>query len=95
MTRTLALDHAAEGIRVNCVLPGSVDTPMLRISARRRSPDDPQGAIDEWGRRQPLGRVLRAEEVAEPILFLSGAAASGITGATLAVDGGLTALLAL
>jgi NAD(P)-dependent dehydrogenase (short-subunit alcohol dehydrogenase family) len=95
MTRTLALDHASDGIRVNCVLPGSVDTPLLRRAAKRRFPDDPQAAIDEWGRRHPLGRVLTAEEVANAIVFLSSAGASGITGASLSVDGGLSALLAL
>jgi NAD(P)-dependent dehydrogenase (short-subunit alcohol dehydrogenase family) len=95
MTRTLALDHAADGIRVNCVLPGSVDTALLRKAAERRFPDDPQAAIDEWGRKHPLGRVLTAEEVANAILFLSSAEASGITGASLSVDGGLSALLAL
>ena len=95
MTRTLALDHAPDGIRVNCVLPGSVDTGMLRASASRRFPQDPEAAIDEWGRKHPIGRVLAAEEVANAIVFLSSPLASGITGATLAVDGGLTALLAL
>ena len=81
MTRTLALDHAAEGIRVNCVLPGSVDTNLLRGAAKRRYPDDPQAAIDEWGRKHPLGRVLTAEEVAHAIVFLLSDEASGITGA--------------
>jgi NAD(P)-dependent dehydrogenase (short-subunit alcohol dehydrogenase family) len=95
MTRTLALDHAPDGIRVNCILPGSVDTSMLRASANRRFPDDPQAAIDEWGRKHPLGRVLSPDEVGNAIVFLLSSRASGITGATLAVDGGLTAVLAL
>jgi len=95
MTRTLALDHAGDGIRVNCVLPGSVDTNLLRAAATRRFPDDPQAAIDEWGRKHPLGRVLTPEEVGHAIVFLSSPAASGITGASLTVDGGLTAQLAL
>jgi NAD(P)-dependent dehydrogenase (short-subunit alcohol dehydrogenase family) len=95
MTRTLALDHAADNVRVNCVLPGSVDTNLLRAAASRRFPDDPQAAIDAWGRKHPLGRVLVPEEVANAILFLTSSEASGITGATLTVDGGLTAQLAL
>ena len=95
MTRTLALDHAAQGIRVNCVLPGSVDTNLLRGAALRRFPDDPQAAIDEWGRRHPLGRVLTPDEVGNAIVFLLSDAASGITGAMLTVDGGLTAQLSL
>lgn len=93
--RSAALDHAPDRIRVNAVLPGSVDTPMLRASAARRFPDDPERAIREWGAIHPIGRVLTAEEVASSILFLAGPAASGITGSVLAVDGGLLARLAL
>lgn len=95
MTRTLALDHASDGIRVNCVLPGSVDTAMLRASASRRSPEDPEAALAEWGRRHPIGHVLSAESVANAILFLASDDASAMTGAIVTVDGGLTALLAL
>jgi NAD(P)-dependent dehydrogenase (short-subunit alcohol dehydrogenase family) len=93
--RAAALDHGPDQIRVNAVLPGSVDTPMLRASAERRFPDDPQQAIADWGSRHPIGRVLTADEVACAILFLAGPAASGITGVALPVDGGLLAKLAL
>lgn len=95
LSRTLALDHAAEGIRVNCILPGSVDTPMLRASARRRSPEDPDEALRAWGERHPIGHVLSPESVANVILFLASDAAEAMTGAVVAVDGGLTALLPL
>ncbi|CAB4869196.1 unannotated protein [freshwater metagenome] len=90
-----ALDLGADGIRVNVVLPGSVDTPMLRASANLRFPENPDAQIDEWGRSHPLGRILEPEEVAHAIIFLGSPMASGITGATLIVDGGLSAKLAL
>ena len=93
--RAMALDHAPDSIRVNAVLPGSVDTPMLRASANLRSPQDPEGAIRQWGAAHPIGRVLSPAEIADAIVFLLSPAASGITGAALAVYGGLTAKLAL
>ena len=93
--KACALDLGEDGIRVNVVLPGSVDTPMLRASAALRSPENPQAQIDEWGRRHPIRRILEAQEVANAIIFLASPMASGITGATLIVDGGLSAKLAL
>jgi len=93
--KACALDLGEDGIRVNVVLPGSVDTPMLRASATLRSPENPQAQIDEWGSRHPLGRILESEEVANAIIFLASPMASGITGASLTVDGGLSAKLAL
>lgn len=90
-----ALDLGVDGIRVNAILPGSVDTPMLRASANVRSPENPQAQVDEWGSHHPLGRILEPEEVANAIIFLGSPMASGITGATLIVDGGLSAKLAL
>jgi NAD(P)-dependent dehydrogenase (short-subunit alcohol dehydrogenase family) len=92
LVRAMAVDHAEEGIRVNAVCPGSVDTPMLRTSAAQfgggRSTDD---VVAEWGRSHPLGRVATPGEVAEVIYFLSSPAASFMTGADVKVDGGLTA----
>lgn len=93
LTRTLALDHAPDGIRVNAVAPGSVDTGMLRYAAGLLNADDPDAAIAEWGARHPIGRVIRADEVAAAISFLAGDDASAITGTTLMVDGGATAKL--
>lgn len=95
MTRTLALDHATEGIRVNAVAPGSVRTPMLEAAARRFRPDDPEGALRDWGAVHPIGRIIEPEEVAEAIAFLAGPRASAITGTTLVIDGGLTCALAV
>src|SRR6202012_1914491 len=57
MTRAMAVDHAHEGIRVNSICPGSIDTPMLRAGAREVSPDDPDRVIEEWGSMYPMRRV--------------------------------------
>jgi len=96
LTKAMAVDHAAEGIRVNAVCPGSVDTPMLRWGADRwrgsRPADD---LIAEWGRSHPLGRVAAPEEVAELIAFLLSDRAGFITGSEHRIDGGLTASLAV
>ncbi len=94
LTRAMALDHAADGIRVNAVCPGSVDTPMLRWAADLWKGDQTQEqTLDAWGRMHPLGRVGTAEEVAELIAFLAGPRARFVTGAEYKVDGGLTAAL--
>ncbi|MEU4396125.1 SDR family oxidoreductase [Kribbella sp. NPDC023855] len=96
LVRAMAVDHAADGIRVNAVCPGSVDTPMLRTSAAQfagdRSTDE---VVAEWGRSHPLGRVATTAEVAEVIHFLASPAAAFVTGADVKVDGGLTAQLAV
>ncbi len=91
MTRTMALDHALNHIRVNSVCPGSIDTPMLRWAAGLLEPDDPERVIKEWGKFHALNRVGKAEEVAQVFLFLASDAASFITGTQIIVDGGLLA----
>jgi NAD(P)-dependent dehydrogenase (short-subunit alcohol dehydrogenase family) len=94
LTTAMAVDHARDGIRVNAVCPGSVDTPMLRASARRfAAPDKEDDLIAHWGRSHLLGRVARPEEIAEAIAFLAGNASSFMTGSVLLVDGGLSAQL--
>jgi NAD(P)-dependent dehydrogenase (short-subunit alcohol dehydrogenase family) len=93
LVRSLALDHAADRIRANAVCPGSVDTPMLRWAADLyRGESTVDETVARWGRTHPLGRVARAEEVAEVVAFLAGDRASFVTGAEYRVDGGLLAV---
>ena len=95
LTKTIALDHAAEGIRCNCVCPGSVDTPMLRDGAAHFGGGDVAGTLRQWGANHPLGFVGQPSDVASAIAFLLGDGARFITGAALPVDGGLLAKLAV
>ncbi len=90
MTRTMALDHADDGVRVNAVSPGSIDTPMLRGSAELFNPDAVAETLASWGELHPLGRVGQPREVARVVLFLSSDDASFMTGANVVVDGGLS-----
>jgi NAD(P)-dependent dehydrogenase (short-subunit alcohol dehydrogenase family) len=89
LARALALDWAPEGIRVNALCPGIVDTPMLR--AFHDGAPDPERALREQQTAQPLGRLARPEECAAAVLFLASEGASFITGVALPVDGGFTA----
>jgi NAD(P)-dependent dehydrogenase (short-subunit alcohol dehydrogenase family) len=96
LTRALAVDHAHENIRVNVVCPGSVQTPMLSAAASLFAEEGPESAlVEKWGAMHPMGRVARAEEVAEAVWFLASPRSSFITGAELRVDGGLLAALGL
>jgi NAD(P)-dependent dehydrogenase (short-subunit alcohol dehydrogenase family) len=87
LVRAMALDYAAKNIRVNCVCPGAIDTPMLRWAASLDP--NPESVISACNRMHPLGRMGRAEEVANAIAFLASDWASFITGASLLVDGGM------
>lgn len=89
LTKAMAVDHGHQGIRVNCVCPGDVDTPMLPEDAKFRGmkwADYLAGAAN-----RPMGRVGTAEEIAKAVLFLASDDSSFMTGATLVVDGGGTA----
>jgi NAD(P)-dependent dehydrogenase (short-subunit alcohol dehydrogenase family) len=90
LTLAMAADHAAEGIRVNAVAPGTADTPW--VARLLDAADDPEAAAAALRARQPLGRLVTAEEVALAVASLASPLAGSTTGAVLRVDGGMTSL---
>jgi len=89
LTRAMALDHVKDGIRVNCVCPGTADTPWVGRLLDRAA--DPQAAKAALIARQPMGRLGRADEMAAAILFLASDDSTFTTGTAMLVDGGFTA----
>ncbi|MFD3993011.1 SDR family NAD(P)-dependent oxidoreductase [Streptomyces sp. NPDC058548] len=90
LTLAMAADHVREGIRVNCVNPGTVDTPWVgRLLDAAPDPAAERAALDA---RQPTGRLVSADEVAASIAYLASPAAGSTTGTALAVDGGMAGL---
>ncbi|MCK2212877.1 SDR family oxidoreductase [Actinomadura sp. ATCC 31491] len=90
LTLAMAADHIREGIRVNCVNPGTADTPWVgRLLDAAPDPEAERAALNA---RQPMGRLVTAEEVAAAIAYLAGPEAGATTGTALAVDGGMQGL---
>jgi NAD(P)-dependent dehydrogenase (short-subunit alcohol dehydrogenase family) len=89
LTKSLAIDHATHGIRVNCVCPGRVETPF--VTARLREYPDPDAAYRQMSATQAIGRMGRPEEIAAAVLYLASDEAAFVTGSALIIDGGWSA----
>ena len=89
LTKAMAIDHVEDGIRVNCVCPGTVDTPW--VGRLLDAAADPTAARATLVARQPMGRLGTATEIAKAIAYLAGDDASFVTGTELVIDGGLVA----
>jgi 2-keto-3-deoxy-L-fuconate dehydrogenase len=89
LTKSMALDHAIDGVRVNCICPARVETPF--VSARIKEYPDPEAAYREMTASQPVGRMGRPEEIAAAVVYLSSDEATFITGSALIIDGGWSA----
>lgn len=85
-TRALAIDHVKQGVRVNCICPGTIETPWVH-----RLVKDVGESLDELKARQPMGRLGTPDEVAQAVRYLVSDAGRFITGSSLVIDGGLTA----
>jgi len=89
MTKSMALDHARDGVRVNCLCPGRVETPF--VAARLKEYPDPQKAYRQMAEDQAVGRMAKPEEIAAAAVYLASDEASFITGTAFIIDGGLSA----
>ena len=89
ITKSMALDHATDGVRINCICPGRVETPFVK--ARISEYPDPEAAHREMSMSQPVGRMGRPEEIAEAALYLARDESSFVTGSSLVIDGALSA----
>jgi NAD(P)-dependent dehydrogenase (short-subunit alcohol dehydrogenase family) len=89
LTRSIALDYAALGLRCNCVCPGITDTPMLREHLNKTP--DPAATLSERLRRVPMRLPLQPHDIARAVLYLSCTDSAGVTGTSLVVDGGYLA----
>jgi NAD(P)-dependent dehydrogenase (short-subunit alcohol dehydrogenase family) len=89
LSRSVALDYAADGLRANCICPGITDTPMLRFHLQQSA--DPEATLRERLKRVPMGVVLSPNDIAKAALYLACEDSSGITGTSLVVDGGYIA----
>lgn len=89
LTKSIALDHAKQGIRCNCICPGRVETPF--VTARLKEYPDPEAAYKEMASTQAIGRMARPEEIAAAALYLASDESSFMTGSEFVIDGGWSA----
>ena len=89
LTRTIAIDHAKDGIRCVSISPGTIDTPLVQIAASTFEGREPDELRREWASQHPLNRLGRPEEVAETVYFLASPGAAFITGSDIPIDGGI------
>ena len=89
LTKAMALDHAADGVRINCVCPGRVETPF--VAARLKEYPDPAAAYQQMAATQAVGRMGRPDEIAAAVLYLASDEAAFVTGSALIIDGGWSA----
>lgn len=90
LTMAMAADHVKEGIRVNCVSPGTVNTPWVqRLLA---AAEDPEAELVRLSNRQPTGRLVEPEDVAAAVVYLASPASGAVTGVSLSVDGGMAGI---
>lgn len=91
LTRAIAIDYAAQGIRANAICPGTVDTPMIRGYVEKYFGDDVAGTMATLHARQPVGRMGTVEEIASLAVYLASDESRYLTGAAIPIDGGWTA----
>ena len=89
LTKSMALDHAKDGVRVNCICPGRVETPF--VAARLAEYPDPEKARQEMAATQAVGRMGRPEEIAAAALYLASDESAFVTGTEFIIDGGFSA----
>lgn len=93
LTRTVAIDHARDGIRAVSISPGTIDTPLVQIAAATFKDRSPEDLKREWAEHHPLNRLGTPQEVAETVFFLASPGAGFITGCDILIDGGIRAEL--
>ncbi len=91
LTRSMALDHIKDGVRVNAICPGTTDTPLVRAQGVDRTPEEEQAARERYNLRYPVGRQATADEIAEAALYLASDRSAFMVGSELMIDGGYTA----
>lgn len=91
LTRSMALEHIRQGVRVNALCPGTTDTPLVRAQGVERSPEEQVAAAERFNLRYPVGRMAHADEIADAALYLASDRSAFVVGAELMIDGGYTA----